>query len=262
MSFRALKIYEERQIPVPLSFYPVLWKDSVIVSEKNAVRCFNIHDGTVIWKYERESASGRKTFNLFNRSFSAAVNSQSVFAIVNKAIVRLNLQTGKPEWVIDLNKMEFEVEPGERKTPLHQMKIAKQFSAPVVHGKRLFFNYVSFTTGDSQVFCACLDAATGKVVWNTFEKPLDLNKRLGRSTNPWVPDLPLEGWKILVTWGPTYGPLDELNSDGSLLSVRNSTTGGSFELGYIRSTDILFSPGPDRRYSVWDRSRPARIFLY
>ncbi|MCH8041087.1 MAG: hypothetical protein IH977_12195 [Nitrospinae bacterium] len=82
---------------------------------------------------------------------------------------------------------------------------------------------------------------TPQVVWNTFEKPLDLNKRLGRSTNPWVPDLPLEGWKILVTWGPTYGPLDELNSDGSLLSVRNSTTGGSFELGYIRSTDILFN---------------------
>lgn len=78
-----------------------------------------------------------------------------------------------------------------------------------------------------------------------------------RSGDYRVPDLPLEGWKIMVTFGPVFGRFD---SYGSAIRIRvrneggtgiqefgvtqgfNVIGGGSFEMGYIRSTGEWWSP--------------------
>ena len=66
-------------------------------------------------------------------------------------------------------------------------------------------------------------------VWEFF----DMDAGWGRTTDPRVPDIPFDGWKLSVTWGPIWGNLDEL----APRRPRNSSTSGSFELGYMRPTD-------------------------
>lgn len=60
--------------------------------------------------------------------------------------------------------------------------------------------------------------------------------KTGRSPDPQVPDVPLEGWKFLVTWGSLLGKFTHLNQDGSSRTPRGSITAFTFELGYVRPT--------------------------
>ena len=66
--------------------------------------------------------------------------------------------------------------------------------------------------------------------------PGDLARWEGRPVDPRMRDHKLEGLKFLGTWGTTWGPYDQLNSDGSLRHKRNSVPAGTFELGYMRPT--------------------------
>jgi hypothetical protein len=52
-----------------------------------------------------------------------------------------------------------------------------------------------------------------------------------------VVDAPLEGWKIMISYGEAFGKFNELNSDFTLRKSQNTFGGGSIEFGYIRSTD-------------------------
>jgi len=59
-----------------------------------------------------------------------------------------------------------------------------------------------------------------------------------RSPDFRVPDISLEGWKVSVTWGTVWGDLDELSPNGTVSEARDFNDGGSFEIGYVRETDI------------------------
>lgn len=66
--------------------------------------------------------------------------------------------------------------------------------------------------------------------------PGDLARWEGRPVDPRLRDHKFEGWKLMGTWGTTWGPYDQLNSNGSLRHSRNSVPAGIFELGYLRPT--------------------------
>jgi hypothetical protein len=84
--------------------------------------------------------------------------------------------------------------------------------------------------------------ASAQAASQKYKAELDLaDWKFGRSPHYLVSDVPLEGWKFLVTWGTAFGKYDELNPDGSLLKTRRAKSAGSFELGYIRPTDAFFN---------------------
>jgi hypothetical protein len=66
--------------------------------------------------------------------------------------------------------------------------------------------------------------------------PGDLARWEGRPVDPRLRDHKFEGWKLMGTWGTTWGAYDQLNSNGSLRHSRNSVPAGTFELGYLRPT--------------------------
>jgi hypothetical protein len=97
-----------------------------------------------------------------------------------------------------------------------------------------------------------------------------------RSPDRLVPDLPVEGWKFLVTWGILRGEFTHLNEDRSPRGTRNGVTFGTFEIGYVRSTSWWIpnylgfgtTIAPGNRFSVYPISvgywRPTdvRSFFY
>jgi hypothetical protein len=66
--------------------------------------------------------------------------------------------------------------------------------------------------------------------------PKDLWEWSGRSADERVPDPVLEGWKILVTYGTSFGNFDQLNADGTIREQNRNFDTFTFEMGYVRST--------------------------
>ena len=66
------------------------------------------------------------------------------------------------------------------------------------------------------------------------------HRLLGRTMDDRVRIFPLEGWKFMITWGQAWGRFDELNTNGTRQSVQNSSTNGTFEVGYVRRTERYF----------------------
>ncbi|MDR4485018.1 MAG: hypothetical protein R3B95_17735 [Nitrospirales bacterium] len=85
------------------------------------------------------------------------------------------------------------------------------------------------------------DLVSFKPAYNNPKCFLAIEILCSRSSDFRVEELNLEGWKLLATWGPVWGKLDELNIDGTTRKKGNFNDGGSFEIGYIRPTDFLIN---------------------
>ena len=66
------------------------------------------------------------------------------------------------------------------------------------------------------------------------------HRLLGRTMDDRVRIVPLEGWKFMVSWGQTWGRFDQLDANGNRVTPKNGENSGTFEVGYVRTTNPWF----------------------
>jgi hypothetical protein len=91
-------------------------------------------------------------------------------------------------------------------------------------------------TADSNANYKCGSEPNDLSNWKSAWKSFWDWRSAGRSPDERISDPPLEGWKIMATYGPAFGKFNQLNSDGSVREAKSGADVITMELGYVRST--------------------------